>query len=118
MRQAIDRDDLPGAVILILHHDQVVFRKAYGLRSKEPVAAPMTADTVFDLASLTKPVATATSLFILAEQGKLRFSDRVAKHLPEFGKHGKEKITVADLLLHVGGLIADNPESDYGAGRS
>jgi uncharacterized protein YbbC (DUF1343 family)/CubicO group peptidase (beta-lactamase class C family) len=78
----------------------------------------MTLDTVFDLASLTKPIATATSVMILVERGKLRFSDRVAQYLPAFGQNGKEKITVEQLLLHTGGLIADNPESDYQEGRS
>ena len=73
---------------------------------------------MFDLASLTKPIATATSIFVLIEQGKVRLADRVADHLPAFGQNGKERITVGDLLLHVGGLIADNPESDYSHGRA
>jgi uncharacterized protein YbbC (DUF1343 family) len=73
----------------------------------------MTADTVFDLASLTKPVATATSLMLLVERGKLRLSDRVAEYLPTFGQEGKDRLTVEQLLLHVSGLIADNPEADY-----
>ena len=84
VRRGIDRGELPGAVVLVLHRGEVVFRRAYGLRSKEPAEVPMTPDTVFDLASLTKPVATATSLMILLEQGKLRLSDPVAQHLPEF----------------------------------
>jgi uncharacterized protein YbbC (DUF1343 family) len=117
MRQALDRGDLPGAVILIVHGDRVVFRKAYGHRSLQPAETPMTADTVFDLASLTKPVATATALMLLVEQGKLRLSDRVADYLPSFGQEGKDRLTVEQLLLHVSGLIADNPESDYADGR-
>src|SRR5947209_3926338 len=91
--QALRRGELPGAVVLIVHRDAVVFRKAYGLRSRQPAEVPMTADTVFDLASLTKPVATATSLMLLVEQGKLRPSDRVAQYLPAFGQNGKERIT-------------------------
>src|SRR5438034_618343 len=82
VREAIDRGELPGAVVLIVHRDQVVFRKAYGLRSKQPAPVPMTVDTLFDLASLTKPVATATSIHLLIEQGKLRLADPVAQHLP------------------------------------
>ena len=109
---------MPGAVILIVHRGQVVFRKAYGLRSKQPVETPMTPDTVFDLASLTKPIATATSILMLVEQGQLRFTDRVAQYLPAFGQNGKEKITIEQLLLHTSGLIADNPETDYADGRS
>jgi CubicO group peptidase (beta-lactamase class C family) len=113
VQQAIDRGELPGAVVLVLHDGKVVYRKAHGLRSKQPSAEPMTVDTVFDLASLTKPVATATSIMLLAERGKLRVADRVSQHWPEFGRHGKDRITVAQLLLHTGGLIADNPETDY-----
>jgi uncharacterized protein YbbC (DUF1343 family)/CubicO group peptidase (beta-lactamase class C family) len=113
VQQSIAQGELPGAVVLILHGDQIVFRKAYGLKSKQPAELPMTPDTIFDLASLTKPIATATSLFILVEQGKLRLTDRVSQHLQAFGQNGKANITVGDLLLHVGGLIADNPLSDY-----
>jgi CubicO group peptidase (beta-lactamase class C family) len=117
MREAIDRGDCAGAVVLIVHDGRVVWRKAYGLRARQPAQVPMTADTVFDLASLTKPVATATSAMLLVEQGKLRLTDRVADHLPAFGQKGKDRITVENLLLHTGGLIADNPEADYHDGR-
>src|SRR5262249_51267484 len=88
-------------------------REAFGFRSIQPTSTPMTIDTIFDLASLTKPIATATSLMILLEQGKWRLHDRVAEHLPEFGQHGKEKVTVEQLLLHTSGLMADNPVEDY-----
>src|SRR5438128_8146925 len=111
-QQAIDRELLPGAVILVVHRGEMIFRKAYGSRSKEPAEAPMTVDTVFDLASLTKPIATATSLMILLERGKLRLSDRVVDHWPEFAPNGKDKITLEQLLTHTSGLIADNPLRD------
>jgi uncharacterized protein YbbC (DUF1343 family)/CubicO group peptidase (beta-lactamase class C family) len=117
IQSAIQRGELPGAVVLILHRGETVFRKAFGQRSLKPSAEPMAADTIFDLASLTKPVATATSIMILAERGKLRLTDPVAQHWPEFGKQGKDKITIEQLLLHVSGLIADNPESDYRDGK-
>src|SRR5258707_7670036 len=94
VNQAIDKGDLPGAVVLSVHRGRVIFRQAYGLRSKQPESVGMTADTVFDLASLTKPVATATSIMLLVEQGKLSVSDPVAKHLPGFAAKGKDKITV------------------------
>ncbi len=118
MRQAIDRASCPGAVVLVMQDGRVVWRKAYGLRARKPAEVPMTVDTVFDLASLTKPVATATSIMILVEQGKLRLADRVAEHLPAFGQNGKDRITVEQLLLHTSGLIADNPEADYRDGRA
>jgi uncharacterized protein YbbC (DUF1343 family) len=117
VKAALERNELPGAVVVVVHGGQVVFRKAYGLRSKQPAEVPMTLDTVFDLASLTKPVATATSVFLLIEQGKLRLSDRVTQYLPAFGENGKDKVTIENLLLHTSGLIADNPEADYKDGR-
>ncbi len=115
---AIERGGCPGAVVLVARQGRVVHRKAYGLRAKKPRPEPMTIDTVFDLASLTKPVATAASVLYLVEKGKLRLEDRVAKYLPAFGKHGKEAITVEHLLLHTSGLIADNALRDYRDGRA
>jgi CubicO group peptidase (beta-lactamase class C family) len=115
---AIARDELPGAIVLVLHKNQVVYRRAFGLRAKEPVEARMTADTVFDLASLTKPVATATSLFTLVEQGKLKLDDPMAKYWPAFAANGKDKVTIEQCLLHVSGLTADNAESDYADGKA
>src|SRR5262245_47013963 len=61
VQAAIQRGEVPGAVVPVLHRGEVVLRKSYGLRSKQPAEAPMTVDTIFDLASLTKPLATATS---------------------------------------------------------
>jgi CubicO group peptidase (beta-lactamase class C family) len=108
---------LPGCVVVIGYRGRIVLAKAYGDRRIEPVREGMTLDTVFDLASLTKPIATATSTMILIERGKLRLDDTVAKHLPEFAAERKDKITVEHLLLHTGGLIADNALSDYEDGR-
>ena len=117
VKQALDRGDAPGAVVLVLHRGRIIFRRAYGLRSKQPAEAPMTVDTVFDLASLTKPLATASSIMLLVEQGKLRPSDPVARYLPAFAAKGKDKITVEQLLLHTSGLIPDNAVADYQDGR-
>jgi CubicO group peptidase (beta-lactamase class C family) len=113
----IKKGGCPGAVVLVVQGDEEVFRKAYGNRAVQPERVPMTADTVFDMASLTKPVATATSVMILVEQGKLRFSDLVAKHWPAFAANGKEAVTVEHLLLHTSGLIADNAIADYADGQ-
>lgn len=114
---ALQRNDCPGAVVLVVHRDKVVFRKAYGRRAVRPAPEPMTADTVFDLASLTKPTATGTSVMLLIEQGKLRPEDPVAKHWPAFAAAGKPDVTVAHLLLHTSGLTADNALADYADGR-
>ncbi len=113
IEDAIASRKTPGAVLLVGCGDNVVYLKAYGNRAVEPDAVPMTTDTVFDLASMTKPMATATSILILAERGKIDLRAPVAKYIPEFGQNGKDKITVEQLLLHRGGLIADNPMKDY-----
>ena len=76
----------------------------------------MTTDTLFDMASLTKPLATATSVMILIERGQLRLQDKVAKFFPEFAANGKEDVTVEHLLTHSSGLIPDNPLADYADG--
>jgi CubicO group peptidase (beta-lactamase class C family) len=114
---ALKRGDCPGAVVLVVHKDEVVFRKAYGNRSLEPERSAMGADVLFDLASLTKPVATGTSVMQLIDRSKVKLDDRVAKHWPAFAANGKEEITVAQLLLHTSGLTADNPEADYRDGK-
>ena len=114
---AITRGEVAGAVIAVVHGDRVVFQRAYGFRVREPAEAPMTAGTLFDLASLTKVVVTAPSVMLLLEQGKLRLDDPIARHLPSFARNGKERITVENLLLHTGGLIPDNAIGDYRGGR-
>jgi uncharacterized protein YbbC (DUF1343 family)/CubicO group peptidase (beta-lactamase class C family) len=95
--------------------DRILFRKAYGSRAVLPIREPMTLDTVFDLASLTKPVATATSVMILVERGEIALLDPVVKYLPEFGAGGgdREKVTVEQLLTHRAGLAADDPIELY-----
>lgn len=107
IQQAIHDGQIPGAVVLIGHNGQVVYRKAYGNRSLEPRRELMTTDTVFDLASLTKVIATTTSVMQLVERGKIRVSDPVSKYLAEFAQNGKEDITVRQLLTHYSGLAPD-----------
>lgn len=116
--QAISRGDIPGAVLLVGRGKQDVYLKAYGNRSVEPQKVAMTTDTVFDLASLSKPVGCATSIMLLAERGKIDLWEPVSKYLPAFAANGKERITIAQLLLHTGGLVPDNPLSDYQNGVS
>jgi uncharacterized protein YbbC (DUF1343 family)/CubicO group peptidase (beta-lactamase class C family) len=113
---AIGRKAFPGAVVLVGRHGKIAFARAYGQRAVEPTAEPMTRATIFDLASLTKPVATATAAMLLIEQGKLRLDDTLALRLPEFDNHGKGSITVEQLLRHRAGLIADSPLADFTAG--
>jgi serine-type D-Ala-D-Ala carboxypeptidase len=106
IEDAIAKQQIPGAVVWVGRGDQTVYRKAYGYRAVKPAPESMQLDTVFDLASLTKGIATATSVMILVEEGKLRLSDKVAQHLPEFARHDKDQITVRHLLTHTSGLRA------------
>lgn len=103
----------PGAVVLVGRNGRVVFKKAYGRRALHPRPVSMTSDTVFDLASLTKVVATAPSVLWLVEHGLLALNDPVSKFIPEFAQHGKGDITIRHLLTHYSGLMADNPVKDY-----
>src|SRR5580704_9526957 len=107
IEQAIVDGNIPGAVLVVGHDGAVVYRKAYGSRALEPRREPMTLDTVFDLASLTKVIATTTAVMQLVELGKVRMNDPVAKYLPEFAQNGKEDITVRQLLTHYSGLAPD-----------
>ncbi len=107
VQRAISDGIVPGAVLVVGHDGAVVYRKAYGERALEPRREPMTLDTVFDLASLTKVIATTTAVMQLFEQGKVRMNDPVAKYLPEFAQNGKEDITVRQLLTHHSGLEPD-----------
>jgi len=107
IQQAVADGNIPGAVLIIGHNGKVVYRKAYGSRALEPKREPMTLDTIFDLASLTKVVATTTAVMQLVEQGRVRLNDPVVKYLPEFGPNGKDDITVRQLLTHYSGLEPD-----------
>ncbi|MAT71593.1 MAG: hypothetical protein CMJ58_18960 [Planctomycetaceae bacterium] len=110
---AIEEKKLPGCVVTIGRTGGVAFCRAYGDRQLVPSREPMTTDTVFDMASLTKPLATATSVMQLVERGQVRLRAPVADYLPEFAAGGKESLTVEQLLIHHTGLVPDNPLDDY-----
>ena len=116
VNQAIERGDLPGAVVCLADAERIRFLQTFGNRRIEPEIEPMTDDTVFDLASITKPVATATSIHSLVQAGRLQVTDPVSKYLPEFTGHQKQSITVAQCLLHTSGLTPDNALADYNQG--
>jgi uncharacterized protein YbbC (DUF1343 family)/CubicO group peptidase (beta-lactamase class C family) len=107
IEQAVHDGNIPGAVLLVGHNGRVIYRKAYGNRALEPRREPMTLDTIFDLASLTKVIATTTAVMQLVEQGKVRLNDPVAKYLPEFAQNGKDDVTVRQLLIHYSGMSPD-----------
>jgi uncharacterized protein YbbC (DUF1343 family)/CubicO group peptidase (beta-lactamase class C family) len=114
---AIQNHEVPGAVLLVGHDGQVIYRKAFGTRSVDPTRTPMTVDTIFDIASLTKVVATTTAMMQLVEKGKVRLNDPVVKYIPEFGQNGKSGITVRDLLTHYSGLPPDLDLTHLWTGR-
>ena len=118
VQEAIAAKSAPGAVVLIGRGDQAVYEKAYGFRATVPSQEPMTLDTVFDLASLTKVVATTTAVMTLLEQGRVRLNDPVASFVPGFERYGKGGITIRHLLTHVSGLRPDvdlHPWTGYDA---
>jgi len=120
VEDAIRDKKLPGAVVLIGRGDRVVYQRALGRRAVEPAMEPMTTDTIFDLASLTKVVATTTSVMKLLEDGRIRLSDRVSSFIPGFERHNKTDITVRHLMTHTSGLRPDldlsEPWSGYEKG--
>ena len=108
----------PGAVVLVGQGDQTLYERAFGFRATVPAEEPMTLDTVFDVASLTKVVAGTTAVMTLVEEGRLRLNDPVATHVPGFERYGKGNITIRHLMTHVSGLRPDvdlHPWTGYDA---
>lgn len=119
----INEGNLPGAVVIVGGKNGVVYRKAFGNSWLVPEKKPMTLETIFDLASLTKPIATATSIMILVERGQISLEDEVRKYIPEFkpyvDEQGKEyHAKIYHLLTHTSGLpdytSADSIKNKYG----
>jgi CubicO group peptidase (beta-lactamase class C family) len=104
--EEIEAGHLPGAVVLVGRGNTVLYHKAFGLEVAEPFREPMQKDTVFDMASLTKPIATATAVMILVDRGKIDVNDYVSKYLPAFACNGKEQARIRHLLTHTSGLPA------------
>ena len=112
--EALAAGSIPGAVVVVGRADGVVFRRAYGRRAVEPESEPMTADTIFDLASITKAVATATSVHLLAQRGELDLEARASTYLPAI----RGNYTVEQLLLHTSGLPPVDHLREYGDDRA
>lgn len=107
VKNAIVQGHAPGAVVIVGHEGKVIYRKAFGNRSLEPTLEPMTVDTVFDMASLTKVMATTGSVMRLVQLGQIKLNDPVARYIPEFGQNGKQEVTIRELLTHYSGLRPD-----------
>ena len=106
VEEEIEKGNIPGAVVLVGQGDKVLYFKAFGHEVNEPFEEVMTKNTIFDLASLTKPIATATSILILADQRKIELGDYAGKYLPAFARNGKEEVRIQHLLTHTSGLPA------------
>ena len=105
-RKVVEDGHTPGVVLLIGRGDRVLFRKAFGYRMNDPTTEPMTLDTLFDLASLTKPTCTASAIMLLAQDGRISLDASVASYVSEFDCEDKKDITIAHLLTHTSGLPA------------
>jgi len=116
IREAVSTGEIPGAVALVARKGKIVYRKAFGFRAEEPSLEPMTLDSIFDVASMTKVMVSAPLIMLLVEEGRLSLLDEVALHIPEFGKRGKREITILQLLTHYSGLRPDLDLKPYWEG--
>jgi uncharacterized protein YbbC (DUF1343 family) len=107
IKKEIRMGKIPGAVVLIGNKEKILYRRAFGYRAVKPEKLPMKLNTIFDIASLTKVIATTTAIMQLSENKKINIEDPVAKYWPEFGENGKDQITVKELLTHYSGLRPD-----------
>ncbi len=106
VEEEIDKGNFPGAVVLAGKQDDILYWEAFGAEVIEPFVEPIDKETIFDLASMTKPIATATSILILSDRRTLELDDYVSKYLPAFGCNGKEQTQIKHLLTHTSGLPA------------
>ena len=107
--EAVERGAIPGATLVVRKGDDVAFEGAFGFRALQPERSPMRLDTVFDLSSLTKPLATTVAVMMLAREAKMRLEDRVTRFFHNFGVHGKGYVSFRQLLAHCSGLAAWRP---------
>ena len=107
IQASLEAEEIPGAVLLVARRGRTIYRKAFGLRSQKPTVEAMTVDSIFDVASLTKVMATSTSIMILVEEGKIALNEPVSDFIPRFARRGKEKVTLLHLLTHHSGLRPD-----------
>ncbi len=108
-QEAVAQGVFPGAVVLISKDEEVVYEGAFGHRSLIPEKTPLQASMIFDLASLTKPLATTIAIMMLAREKKIHLDDHVTRFVPTFGVFGKHPVTFRHLLNHSSGLPAWKP---------
>ncbi len=107
LKDAVKSGNAPGGVLLVGHNGAIVYQKAFGNRTAGQNPEAMTTDTIFDLASLTKVIATTTCVMRLEQLGQIKLNDPVAKYIPDFVQNGKQDVTIRMLLTHYSGLPAD-----------
>jgi CubicO group peptidase (beta-lactamase class C family) len=106
VEEEIAENNFPGAVVLVGQQDDIVYWQAFGNEVIDPCEEPAGKDTIFDLASMTKPIATATSIMILRDRKAIQLDDYVSKYLPAFACNGKQDVRIEHLLTHTSGLPA------------
>src|SRR5262245_14741297 len=104
VRDAVTAGDLPGGVVLVGRGDRILYRKAFGSRALVPAVEPATIDTVFDIASLTKVVATAPAVLALWEKGRIELDAPIGRYLSEFAGPRHREVTVRRVLIHSAGF--------------
>ncbi|NGP46182.1 beta-lactamase family protein [Bacillaceae bacterium SIJ1] len=109
LQKEVAQSHIPGAAMVVSHEGKVIVKEAVGHRMVYPYEAPMEVDTVFDLASLTKVVATMPAVLKLIDDGEIRLDDPVPFFLPDFAQNGKKEVTLKHLLTHTSGLPAHQP---------
>ena len=108
-QDAVAQGVFPGAVVLVSKDGEIVFEQAFGSRSLIPEKTPLKPNTIFDLASLTKPLATTIAIMILVREKKIRLDDQITRFIPMFGVFGKSSATFRQMLNHSSGLPAWKP---------
>lgn len=116
VRAAVASGEIPGAVVLVGQGDQVLFHRAWGWRALVPAPEPMTTDSIFDVASLTKPLGTSLAILSLAEQGRLRLEAPLGRYLWEFRQPPYQRVTLDRLLAHTAGFPAIPPSTALAGG--
>ena len=109
LRARNDAGDFPSAVYVVAQHGEVVFAEALGDAAREPEQHPATLATIYDLASLTKPLVTGLVCALLIERGEFEIDDRISRYFPEFDRPDKREITIQQLLTHTSGMPAWRP---------
>ncbi|QQS36777.1 MAG: serine hydrolase [Ignavibacteriales bacterium] len=106
IKESISNSAFPGAVLLIGNKDSILYQKAFGHFTYDKNSPNVSTSTIYDLASLTKVIATTTAIMLLVDRKILSLDDKVSVYIPEFGKNGKEGTTIRNLLKHNSGLPA------------